>query len=91
MRLGGKRETIVDVRVVSATNADMKTALAEGRFREDLYFRLGIVVLSLPPLRNREGDIPLLAKVLLQKYSAEMKKKVTGFTKQAVSAIEFSC
>lgn len=86
--IGGREEIIVDARVIAATNVDLKKAIAEGRFREDLYYRLGVVTISLPPLRDREGDILLLASFLLQKYSAENKKKIPGFTRQATIAIQ---
>jgi two-component system NtrC family response regulator len=74
--------------VLAATNKDLKQALASGSFREDLYYRLAAIVLSLPPLREREGDIALLASVLLQRFAAESQKKITGFTRQALRALE---
>ncbi|HWR96921.1 MAG TPA: PEP-CTERM-box response regulator transcription factor [Candidatus Methanoperedens sp.] len=87
-RVGGREQIEVDVRVIAATNRDLKTAMREGRFREDLYYRLGVVVIALPPLRDREGDIPLLATTMLQRYCAEAKKKVSAFTPQALRAME---
>jgi len=87
-RVGGREEIFVDSRVIAATNQDLKEAMDEGRFREDLYYRVGVVVISLPLLREREGDIPLLANALLQRYAAEDKKKITGFTPQALRALE---
>jgi two-component system NtrC family response regulator len=87
-RVGGREEIFLDVRVLAATNKDLQQALAGGGFREDLYYRLAGIVLSLPPLREREGDIVLLANVLLQRYAAESQKKLTGFTQQALRAIE---
>ena len=87
-RVGGREEIAVDVRVMAATNRDLKEAMKEGKFREDLYYRLGVVVISLPPLREREGDIALLASALLQKFSVESKKKITGFNDQARQALE---
>jgi two-component system NtrC family response regulator len=86
-RVGGRQPIMVDTRVMAATNVDLRKAMAEGRFREDLYYRLGVVVLAMPPLRERDGDIPLLAKVLLQRYAAEEKKTIT-FTRKAVNALE---
>jgi two-component system NtrC family response regulator len=87
-RVGGREQIEVDVRVIAATNRDLKLAMREGRFREDLYYRLGVVVVSLPPLREREGDVPLLATTLLQKFADDVKKKITGFTPQALRAME---
>ena len=87
-RVGGREEIFVDSRVIAATNTDLEQGMREGRFREDLYYRLGVVVISLPPLRDREGDIPHLAKVLLQRYASESKKKITAFAPQALRALE---
>jgi len=87
-RVGGREEIFVDSRVIAATNTDLEQGMREGRFREDLYYRLGVVVISLPPLRDREGDIPHLANALLQRYAPESKKKITGFAPQALRALE---
>jgi two-component system NtrC family response regulator len=87
-RVGGREEIFIDVRVMAATNRDLKDAMKEGRFREDLYYRLGVVTIPLPPLRDREGDILLLAASLLHRYSDENKKKISGFTTQAIGALE---
>jgi len=87
-RVGGRQEIAVDTRVMAATNTDLKQAMKEGRFREDLYYRVGVVVIAVPPLRDREGDIVLLARTLLQRYAAENKKKILGFTAQALRALE---
>jgi two-component system NtrC family response regulator len=87
-RIGGREEISVDARVLAATNKDLKRAIEEGGFRDDLYYRLGVVTIHLPPLRERENDILVLATALLQRYANENKKKITGFTKQAVHAIE---
>ncbi|NIM96769.1 MAG: AAA family ATPase, partial [candidate division Zixibacteria bacterium] len=87
-RVGGREEIFVDSRVIAATNTDLEQGMREGCFREDLYYRLGVVVISLPPLRDREGDILLLANALLQKYAGESKKKITGFAPQALRALE---
>ena len=73
---------------MAASNRDLKEAMKDGRFREDLYYRLGVVVISLPPLREREGDILVLATGLLQRFSGENKRKITGFTQQAIRALE---
>ena len=87
-RVGGREAIVVDARVLAATNKDLKEALREGRFREDLFYRLGVVTISLPPLREREGDLLLLASTLLQRYAYENKKKIAGFTPQGIRAIE---
>jgi two-component system response regulator AtoC len=79
-RVGGNEPIKVDVRVISATNRDMKQAVANGQFREDLYYRLNVVNIELPPLRERTEDIPLLAQHFLKKYSAENQKEVTDFS-----------
>ena len=88
VRVGGREEINVDARIISATNSDLNEAMTEGRFRDDLYYRLGVVIISLPPLREREGDIPVLAKALLAKFAAGVGKKVKGFTTQALTALE---
>ena len=87
-RIGGREEIRVDARVLTATNRDLKQAMKEGSFREDLFFRLAVVTISLPLLQNREGDLFLLAKAFLYRYTEENKKKITGFTTQAMRAIE---
>jgi two-component system NtrC family response regulator len=87
-RVGGREEILVDARVLAATNKDLTQAIKEGKFREDLYYRLGVVTVSLPPLREREEDILLLATSLLQRYAHENKKKITGFTPQAIHTIK---
>lgn len=87
-RVGGREEISVDARVLAASNKDLKLALKEGKFREDLYYRLGVVTIFLPPLREREGDIFLLATALLHRYAHEGGKKISGFTPQAINAIE---
>lgn len=82
-RVGGNELIKVDVRVISATNRDMKTAIASGQFREDLYYRLNVVNIELPPLRERKEDIPLLAQHFLKKFALENRKEITGFSPQA--------
>ena len=76
-RLGGKVDVQVDVRVLAATNKDLETAVAEGQFREDLYFRLNVVTINLPPLRERREEIPVLTDHFLKKYSVQYNKPVT--------------
>jgi len=87
-RVGGREEISVNTRVLTATNVDLQKAIKEGRFREDLYYRLGVVNISLPPLRDRGGDIILLATSLLKRYADENKKKIKGFTPPAFRALQ---
>jgi DNA-binding NtrC family response regulator len=86
-RVGGNETVSVNVRVVAATNRDLKSLVEDGKFREDLYFRLKVVVLEVPPLRARPSDIPLLADHFLRLYAEENDKKVQGFTPEAKEAL----
>ena len=79
-RLGGNDSIKVDVRVVAATNRDLEKAIKDGSFREDLYYRLNVVTVVIPPLRERREDIPALLEHFLRKYSRENKKNITGVT-----------
>ena len=85
-RVGGNETVSVNVRVVAATNRDLRTLVDDGKFREDLYFRLKVVVLEVPPLRARPSDIPLLAYHFLRLYAEENGKQVDGFTPRARGA-----
>jgi DNA-binding NtrC family response regulator len=87
-RLGGKKEISVDIRVISATNKDVEESLREGRIREDLYHRIAVVPIVLPPLRDRDGDIRLLADEFLRRFSGELKRKISGFSDGALEYIE---
>jgi DNA-binding NtrC family response regulator len=86
-RLGGKKEINVDIRIVAATNKDLQKAIADGELREDLYYRLAVVQIDLPPLRDRAGDIQLLATEFLQRYSGQNNKKITAFDDKAIDWI----
>ncbi|MGE0616424.1 MAG: sigma-54-dependent transcriptional regulator, partial [Bacteriovoracia bacterium] len=77
----------VDVRIVAATHKDLKAAIKDGRFREDLYYRLSVIPIVIPPLRNRKEDIPLLAEHFLNKYAATNNANVKGFTKRAMNRL----
>src|SRR6187551_2523556 len=78
-RLGGKKEINVDIRILAATNKNLQKAIAEGELREDLYYRLAVVEIFLPPLRERLGDVKLLANEFLARYAQQNGKQVTGF------------
>ncbi len=82
-RLGGKKEIAVDIRIVAATNRDLQKALAENELREDLYYRLAVVEVFLPPLRDRAGDIKLLANEFLTRFCQQNGKKIKGFDEPA--------
>ena len=84
LRVGGTRPVKCDVRVLAATNRDVGEAIKNGSFREDLYFRLNVVNLRIPPLAQRKGDIPLLARHFLLKYASRMKKPVTRISSEVL-------
>jgi DNA-binding NtrC family response regulator len=87
MRLGGVDIIKVDVRIVAATNIDLRRAVEEGRFREDLFYRLNVIAVQLPPLRQRKEDIPALAAHFVDKYARENSKPVTGVTPSGLQAL----
>jgi len=83
-RVGGTRPVIVDVRFIAATNQNVRKMIAEGRFREDLYYRLNVMEIGIPPLRERTEDIAPLAQFLLAKHLPRSRKKITGFTDEVM-------
>ena len=87
MRLGGTDIVKVDVRIVAATNIDLGRAVAEGRFREDLFYRLNVITIDLPPLRARKEDIPVLVQHFVAKYSKDNGRNVSGFTRAALERV----
>ena len=87
-RLGGRQEIPVEVRVVCATHQDLPELVKEGRFREDLYYRISEITIRIPPLRERDGDALLLARTFLDEYCEEHRRNLRGFAPDAVSAIE---
>ncbi|MBI4585364.1 MAG: sigma-54-dependent Fis family transcriptional regulator [Planctomycetes bacterium] len=87
-RVGGNRDILVDVRVIAATNKDLKKMVNEGHFREDLYFRLKVIPIHMPPLRERTGDIPLLVDCFIKDYNREFKKNVKGVAPDVLKQLE---
>ncbi len=87
-RLGGTRSIQVDVRVLSATNRNLQEEIAKGRFREDLFYRLNVVSIHVPPLRERRGDIPVLLRTFLKRFSTAQKKEINGFSAEAQRLLE---
>jgi len=83
-RVGGNEPIKVDVRIISATHRDLKKAVERGEFREDLFYRLNVVTLNLPPLRDRREDIPLLAEHFLRKFAVENQREIKGFSPEAM-------
>jgi DNA-binding NtrC family response regulator len=86
-RVGGNEQISVDVRVIAATNRNLEEEVREGRFREDLFYRLNVVPIAVPPLRERKEDIPLLAKTFLEKYSTKHDRMFLDFAPQAMEAL----
>jgi len=86
-RVGGLEELTADIRVIAATNQNLSKAVAEGRFREDLYYRINVIPIALPPLRERREDIPLIAEHFLAKYAEQMGKTVTGISRETMELL----
>jgi len=87
-RIGGTREVHPDVRVVAATNQNLERAIAEGRFRADLYYRLAVLHVQMPPLRERGGDVRLLASYFVDAFNRDLRRSVRGFTPEALCHLE---
>ncbi|MEZ0311411.1 MAG: sigma-54-dependent transcriptional regulator [Myxococcota bacterium] len=87
-RVGGNDTLKVDVRVIAATNRNLEDDVREGRFREDLYYRLNVIRVAVPPLRHRYGDVPLLAQHFLTKFATKNKKSLRGFSEAAMKALD---
>src|SRR5579871_4549040 len=88
VRVGGREAITVDVRIIAATNVRLRQAITEGRFREDLYYRLNILTLAMPPLRERPEDIELLANYFLRQVAKQFDRVITGFTSEALNALQ---
>jgi DNA-binding NtrC family response regulator len=86
-RVGGTREIRTDIRFVAATNRDLRAAVRDGLFRLDLYYRLDVVSVTLPPLRERAGDVPALAQHFLERYRRELKRELRGITPEALACL----
>jgi two-component system response regulator AtoC len=87
-RVGGIKTTHVDVRLITATNRDLTVEIETGRFRKDLYYRLAVVPISLPPLRERPSDIPTLVRHFIDKYNRRLNKRIEGMTDEALSLVQ---
>jgi transcriptional regulator with PAS, ATPase and Fis domain len=87
-RVGGIKTTRVDVRLIAATNRDLNAEIEAGRFRKDLYYRLAVVPISLPPLRERPSDIPTLVRHFVDKYNRRLNKRIEGMTDEALSLVQ---
>ncbi len=86
-RLGGREDIAIDVRIISATHVDLALAVADGRFREDLYHRLRVLELQVPPLRERGGDIALIARQALRRHAGDASRRIRGFSPDALQAM----
>jgi two-component system, NtrC family, response regulator len=87
-RIGGRKEIPVDVRIICATHQNLQEHIKDGRFREDLYYRVSEIIINIPPLKEREGDALVIGKALLKRFSGELKQAIKGFDQGALEAIE---
>ena len=87
-RVGGRQPIHVDVRVIAATNRDLKAAVANGTFREDLYYRLNVFPLEMPPLRARRADIPLLVEYFIDRYARKAGKNIRSVDKKTLQLLQ---
>jgi len=87
MRLGGSRQIPIDVRIIAATNKDLEQAVRQGSFREDLFYRLAVIRLRLPPLRDRREDIPILAQLFVDRFTAEMGRPPLTLAEDALEVL----
>lgn len=87
-RLGGRKDIKIDTRVIAATNVDLNRAMQESKFREDLFFRISVISINIPPLRERGGDIKLLVNIFFERYNVMFKKNIKGFSRSAMDEIE---
>ncbi len=87
-RVGGREEIPVDVRIVCATHQNIEKQIEAGDFREDLFYRINEMTIEIPPVRGRTGDVPVLARILVDKFSKQMKSEVKGFTDEAIASME---
>jgi len=87
-RLGSSRTTKVDVRIVATTNRDLEEEVRKGRFRQDLYYRLNVFPLTVPPLRQRKGDIPLMVQAFIERYSRKLGKQITSVQMKTMKTLQ---
>ncbi|NOZ68784.1 MAG: PEP-CTERM-box response regulator transcription factor [Deferribacteres bacterium] len=87
-RVGGSKDIEIDTRIIAATNADLEQAMKNGGFREDLFFRISVISIDIPPLRERGNDIILLTNIFLERYNAMFRKRISGLSRSALNAIK---